>query len=226
MISILESGYRKSKMSILEEEDFRKYHLSRENALKTLHLRGYNIPDHFKMTLDEFKETFEDCETTTELKDKMSEGMIFEDGGPKIMIAWITKDKASTALEISNLLERENVSHALIYTDFALAKSSTDAIARVMRIAKKRVDVWDLNESLIFAPDHHLVPTHRICSTKSQTKIFKKYGLSPNDKGFPIIKSTDPMVKYLGAVKGQLIEIERTSYANPNQKVLSYRFVE
>ena len=57
--------------------------------------------------------------------------------------------------------------------------------------------------------DHVLVPKCRILSKKEVEELLKKYGVSLEN--LPRILADDPMVKAIGAKRGDVIEIIRNS---------------
>jgi len=52
-----------------------------------------------------------------------------------------------------------------------------------------------------------LVPKHIILTEDERAAILKRYNVTPRQ--LPRIKSTDPVVKHLGAKKGDIIKIVR-----------------
>ena len=56
---------------------------------------------------------------------------------------------------------------------------------------------------------HVLVPEHRILSEEEKKALLDKYKISLNQ--LPMILSSDPMVKQIGAKVGDVIEIKRKS---------------
>ena len=57
--------------------------------------------------------------------------------------------------------------------------------------------------------EHELVPKHEILSKEEEEELLKK--LNTTKKHLPKILSTDPIVKALGAKKGDIIRITRKS---------------
>ncbi len=56
---------------------------------------------------------------------------------------------------------------------------------------------------------HVLVPEHRILSEEEKKELLEKYKI--DIKQLPMILSSDPMVKQIGAKVGDVIEIKRKS---------------
>ncbi|MFH8080431.1 MAG: DNA-directed RNA polymerase subunit H [Candidatus Aenigmatarchaeota archaeon] len=70
--------------------------------------------------------------------------------------------------------------------------------------------------------EHELVPKHYIVSEEEKQKILEKYKITKLNQ-LPQIKSTDPVVKALGAKPGDLIKIIRKS--SIAKEVVYYRIV-
>ncbi|MCX8179576.1 MAG: DNA-directed RNA polymerase subunit H [Candidatus Aenigmarchaeota archaeon] len=69
---------------------------------------------------------------------------------------------------------------------------------------------------------HELVPKHYIVSEDEKQKIMEKYRITKLNQ-FPQIKSSDPVVKVIGAKPGDLIKIIRKSPIA--KEVVYYRIV-
>ncbi len=59
--------------------------------------------------------------------------------------------------------------------------------------------------------NHEYVPKHEILSEKEAEKLLKKYKLNSKNK-LPKILLSDPVVKAIGAKKGDILRITRKSY--------------
>ncbi|MHA1596955.1 MAG: DNA-directed RNA polymerase subunit H [Candidatus Asgardarchaeia archaeon] len=69
--------------------------------------------------------------------------------------------------------------------------------------------------------DHVLVPKHEIMSKEEVKKLINKYGILPEQ--LPWIRSTDPVVKAIGARPGDVIRIRRKS--DTAGESIYYRYV-
>ncbi|MEM5812814.1 MAG: DNA-directed RNA polymerase subunit H [Candidatus Aenigmatarchaeota archaeon] len=63
--------------------------------------------------------------------------------------------------------------------------------------------------NLIEILDNELVPKHEILSKEEEEELLKKYNTTK--KHLPKILATDPIVKLIGAKKGDIIRITRKS---------------
>lgn len=212
----------------MEYETLRKHHVSRTNVLKTVAYRGYEVPDGLDLSLDEFAELYEEADIVT-LKTSMSDGMTFYKGHKriKLIVVWISEVKLGNAVvrSIVDTLESEECTNCIVIADGGVTPQSK-GILRSLRLTDKIIiDYWTLKESLIFVPDHILVPEHRILPIRERKALYVSYGLQPKSTKIPWICRTDIMVMYLGVTKGQVIEIKRKSETDPSKFMLSYRVV-
>lgn len=234
----------------MHSEKIRQYYLSRENLLRIVEYRGYSVSSdlHYK-TIDEFITAFdilskmqdvdgnEDIET---LKKEMS-GSVFYNSTPSIntknsdttsafsnigiMIGWYPDHKLGVSIrDTVDDMEKKGVNKAIIVADEGVTAGCKDILKNLKIVKKISIDVMTLRESMIFVPDHTYVPSHRICTFAEKKALFKSYGLKTKDK-LPYIKSDEIVIKYLGASKNQLIEINRISDTDPEKFIKTYRIV-
>lgn len=69
--------------------------------------------------------------------------------------------------------------------------------------------------------EHELVPKHEVVSLEEGAEILKKYGARPEQ--LPWIKSSDPVVKAIGAKPGDIVKIYRKSFTGG--EIIVYRYV-
>jgi DNA-directed RNA polymerase I, II, and III subunit RPABC1 len=217
----------------MNDEILSQYHLSRHNMLKVLSLRGYYVPEDQHVTLERFTEEYGECDLN-ELKAAIS-GSVFKiayDFRSEIpstneydcIVYWHLEHKLGVSIrDIVDKMEEENIKRALVVSDGGTTPSCNEIIKNLKITRGLILDVWSLKESLIYVPDHILVPQHRICSIQEKKKLFKAHGITKEK--LPYIRHDDVMVKYLGACKGNLIEITKKSDTNPSVKSVKYRIV-
>jgi DNA-directed RNA polymerase subunit H (RpoH/RPB5) len=199
----------------------RCYHISRENALDILRFRNYNISDDYNMTREEFCEMYENMDIS-DIKADISN--TFEKGKEKTLITWHSEPKLGvTVRDTVKYMEENDINKAIIIVDVAVTSNCKDILKNVKITKGIIIDVWTLQESMIFSPDHMKVDPHRLLSTREKIDIMKIYGKDKTK--YPIMKPDDIMVRYLGAVKGQMVEVMKTSDTNPDYQILEYRYV-
>ncbi len=210
----------------MDPEVLRKYFLSYEKMLKTVEYRGYTVPPDLLLTKEEFYNKYIGVESADDIKEDIGYMVFGEDGTKKgkIILKWVKDKKFGASIrDVSNTMRDNNISRALIVADDGINPTSKETLKNLKVCYNLTIDVWSLQESMIFPPDHIYTPKHKICTTKEKKALYKTYGLK--DKDLPRIKPDDVMVKYLGATRKQLIQITRKSDTNPQLYILYYRIV-
>ena len=86
---------------------------------------------------------------------------------------------------------------------------------------KYTVEIFEKNSLLINITKHVLVPKHRILNDTERQELFERYHILDNSQ-LPKMLTTDPIARYYGLKKGQVVEIIRNEDIN---KHVSYRIV-
>lgn len=111
-------------------------------------------------------------------------------------------------LELHIDMDERGVDNAIIIYSEKITPSAEAAI-RFLRIKKKNIEVFTEASLQFNVTRHSFVPRHCICSIETKTNVLKKYNITL--KELPEIKITDPVCRYYGAKKGQMVEITRVS---------------
>ncbi len=213
-----------------EERLFRLYR-SRRTVLQILQDRGYADAEGEHQTFEEFCDWVDDLEDsdtdTEELSEKeIKESMVMtfsKAGKDEIRVYWYTEAKLGTEFRnIVGELKEEDISRAIIVIEVSVTPHAKNTL-KGLRSQKMYIDVFRVEETQINISHNRLVPKHVVCSRGEKMKVMKAYQVDRTQ--LPYIKTIDPMVKYLGAVKGQLIKIIRNSETMKGEKVISYRLV-
>ncbi|KAE8739956.1 hypothetical protein FOCC_FOCC014528 [Frankliniella occidentalis] len=104
-------------------------------------------------------------------------------------------------------MQKENVSRAIFVVQDALTTVAKRAVADFAPTFQLEA-FWE-SELLINIMDHELVPQHIVLSNQEKEDLFAKYNLTENL--LMRIQSTDPVVRYYGLKRGQVIKIIRDS---------------
>lgn len=95
--------------------------------------------------------------------------------------------------------------------------SSTDTSIR------KNIECFEQSELYYNITQHSLVPQHIVLTTQEKTDVLRRYKLK-KDSQLPRIMHTDPIARYYGLHKGQVIKIVRFD-KTLDQRFVSYRVV-
>ena len=71
------------------------------------------------------------------------------------------------------------------------------------------IEVFEDRELIVNITEHELVPEHKILSDEDKQTLLKKYRLKESQ--LPKILTTDPVARFLGLIKGQVVKITRAS---------------
>ena len=207
---------------------------SRETMLKILEDRNYSITRKDHISFKEFenlhgKVIIDDVKENMTMSFEKKENMSFEkvkiekQNSKKIMIFWPTPPKLGTNIrDICKEMEENNATNSIIIIDNSVTPF-TKAIIKNLRIKKIYIDVYTMKESQFDITRHIDVPKHEICSKKEKKNLLKTYSISSEQ--IPHIRTADPMVRHLGALKGDLIRITRDSDTQIGYECITYRLV-
>jgi DNA-directed RNA polymerase subunit H len=70
--------------------------------------------------------------------------------------------------------------------------------------------------------EHKLVPRHILLSKEEAEEVCRKFRVKPHQ--LPHIKSSDPVVKMLGAQPGDMLKVVRKSFSQAGDAI-AYRYV-
>lgn len=150
-----------------------------------------------------------------------------------ILIAWsLTPALGSQNIQgIKVMMDERAVKRCIMVIQGKITPFAANAIKN-LRIQSYFIETFTEEELQFNITRHDLVPRHIICSAAKKEEVLAKYAVSKTQ--LPQIKSTDPQVRYLGAVKNQLIKVVRKSDTMPTIVVngqpqllydISYRIV-
>jgi len=197
---------------------------SRRTMLQVLADRKYPIPDDAHLTYDEFVEWVgEDDEET--VREAMT--LVYEKDSAKapdkIMVIWPNAPKLGTNMrDVYARMQEQECARAIVIVDHSVTHWAK-SILRGLKQKKVHVDTYVLAESLFNVMEHRLVPKHTICSAVEKKRVMSAYAVGANE--LPHIRTTDPVVRHLGAARGQLLKITRDSVTQSGQDSVTYRLV-
>jgi DNA-directed RNA polymerase I, II, and III subunit RPABC1 len=116
-------------------------------------------------------------------------------------------------------LEKLGINRAIIIMDTEVtgyAKTSLLAVS-----AKVRYETFTTSELLIDITEHELVPEHQVLTDEEKKQILKRYNLK--DSQLPRMMLDDPISRYFGLSRGQVVKIIRAS--ETAGRYVTYRIV-
>jgi DNA-directed RNA polymerase subunit H (RpoH/RPB5) len=151
-------------------------------------------------------------ETTTQRVEtdnkKMEKVTLYTVGS--ILVCFSQKDKV-LAGDITNIVTfAEENGHTTGVIIVAMSPPSENVLRLVKSHAKNRVILFHIWQLQFDITTHRMAMPHRILTEDEKTGILEKYKIASADQ-LPAIDSQDTMVKWVGAIPGDVIEVTRHS---------------
>eukprot|EP00047_Mylnosiga_fluctuans_P023026 m.130718 g.130718 ORF g.130718 m.130718 type:complete len:222 (+) comp9458_c1_seq3:130-795(+) len=104
---------------------------------------------------------------------------------------------------------KENAIRKAILVTFNGVASLAGQIIDRMKTAGYHIQVFSKTELLVNVTKHQLVPQHDVLTDEEKAQLLARYKVS--DDVLPSIQEDDPIARYYGLAKGQVIRITRRS---------------
>ena len=177
---------------------------------KTLHKmmedRGYIIEDKDYQTIT-FQEWLEKNNSSSPFH-----GIFYKKVGEEVnrlYYEYVTSTKLNAgdiSQFFSQMKEGKAESGIIIYSG-QLSPQAKQKLADINM--ELQVQCFNISELMVNITEHTYVPKHLLLSTEEKKELKKKYKITENQ--LPKILSTDPVAKYLGLKRGDVVKIIRDS---------------
>ncbi|XP_016382590.1 DNA-directed RNA polymerases I, II, and III subunit RPABC1-like [Sinocyclocheilus rhinocerous] len=201
-----------------EEETYRLWKI-RKTIMQLCHDRGYLVTqDELDQTLEEFRSQFGDKPSEgrprrTDLTvlvahndDPTDQMFVFFPEEPKVGI--------KTIKMYCQRMQEENITRAIIVVQMGMTPSAKQSL---VDMAPKYIC-----SSAIHLQDHDLVPEHIVMTKEEVTELLARYKLKESQ--LPRIQAGDPVARYFGLKRGQVVKIIRPS--ETAGRYITYRLVQ
>jgi len=183
--------------------------------------RGYELSeDEVKISLEDFRLQY--CSDNTAIRRKLtfqanpSEEMIEKHKSPNpkapsVGPIWV---EFSTELSIGvkhlrtfcQHVDQNNFSTGILITQSSITPAAFKIIPAVLPII---IETFMEQDLLVNITHHELVPKHVLLSAEEKKRLLERYRLKESQ--LPRIQANDPVAKYLGLRRGQVVKIIRKS---------------
>lgn len=126
----------------------------------------------------------------------------------QVMTFWTTQCGVGDVQKIQEQMTESEVSHSILVHNNKITSNAATAMKN-LRVQGRIVEVFHEDEVQYVVTRSKLVPRHIICSKAKMEEVLGAYKVVKTQ--LPEIKITDPIIRYIGAVRGQLIKIVRPS---------------
>lgn len=169
--------------------------------------RGYNVPsDMLEVTPALFKEKFGEHPS----RDGLTILVEKEDEDSNQLFVFFPEDERLGVKPIKTYLDRmraENVMNGIIVLRVDITPYAKQALQEMSD--QFRIEHFREAELLVDITKHQLVPEHIVLTPNEKSALLKRYRLKENQ--LPRIQPNDPIARYFGMKRGQVVKIVRPS---------------
>ena len=185
---------------------------------KMMEDRGYLKSDEKEINYDSFLETIKEEKCMKGIFCKLLDK---NDPKKKILLYYqyipTQKLNMETIKSFIDILSKSKVNEGLIIIP---GKISDQAKKKIQEIKNELlIEIFTLSELVVNITEHELVPKHILLSLKEKEDLLKRYRIK--DSQLPKILMSDPVARYLGLKRGDVVKIERKS--ETAGKYITYR---
>lgn len=180
----------------------------RKTILEMLNDRGFSTGSYQLSDFNQFCDLFPNClKDTTNLRMVVHKNNV-ADKDKSILVYFSDEEKLSLK-SLKTLLEN-TYNQGIFHLIVVLREGISPAAKKFAQDCESLTITIFVEKELLFnITKHKLVPKHRIISESEKESLLKNKMIKENE--MPKILMNDPVAKYLGARKGDVVEIERES---------------
>lgn len=204
-----------------EAETYRLWRV-RKTVMQLCHDRGYLVTqEELDQTLDQFKELYGNSPAerkrsnlivlVAHTDDPTDQMFVFFPDEPKVGI--------KTIKSYCQRMQEENISRAIIVVQQGMTPSAKQSL--VDMAPKYILEQFLEAELLVNITEHQLVPEHIVLTPDEKHDILQRYKLKESQ--LPRIQQGDPVARYFGLKRGQVVKIVRPS--ETAGRYVTYRLV-
>lgn len=180
----------------------------RKTCLKMLNKRGYIVDDKaLNMNTDAFRAKFGDNPS----RDGLTILAEKSDDATDQVFVFFPEDEKVGVKPIKTYSERmraEGVYNAILVVKVGMTPFAKTAV-KEMAQRGYNIEYFRDIELLVDITEHKLVPEHIVLTNQQKKELLERYRLKPNQ--LPRIQITDPIARYFGLKKFQVVKIIRPS---------------
>lgn len=200
------------------EPDLRLYYI-RRTLLQMLRDRGYLVGDaEIAMSKEGFQEKF----GNDIMRSSFNEERVKRDNrNEKISVFFPDEEKIRLAAikQYAEIMKKKNIKLAILVIKQTLTIQGKQAISEMSSKHKYKIDVFQDTELLVNVKDSIFVPEHHVLTEYEKERILERFSAKLTQ--LPRLLVEDPIARYYGLTKGQMVEIVRPGDAAGGEEAMS-----
>ncbi|MCP9261868.1 DNA-directed RNA polymerases I, II, and III subunit RPABC1 [Dirofilaria immitis] len=190
----------------------------RKTVMQMCHDRGYLVTqEELDQTLENFKETFGDKPSERHpSRNELTVLVAHNDDPTDQMFVFFPEDSKigiKTIKAICQQMQEQAITRAIIVVQTGMTPSAKQAIADMA--PKYTLEQFLEAELMVNITEHELVPEHVVMTNEEKNELL--------DTQLPRIQQSDPVARYFGLRRGQVVKIIRPS--ETAGRYITYRLV-
>ena len=182
-----------------------------QTVFKMLKNREYIITDeNLRMTSERFLKTYNTTDGS-DIRNIMTQRCQHSANiDDQVFVFFLETFSTKEFLQLQKRMLKEGVSRGIIVSKAKPAAGVQKKVASANAPQNGSFyEVFQERELMVDITEHELVPEHRIMREEEKQALLKRYKLKESQ--LPRLRSTDPIARYFGLARGQVVKIIRPS---------------